>query len=1011
MKFTKEIFCIFLIFFFGNYFFGQTQFNRFSISRLSQDDGLSQGSNYFMYEDQKGFMWITGNDALNRFDGNNVKVFNLNYYFKNCPALQQGYGFAESENELFVGSTRGLYVYNYQKEVFSLVEIFGKFDKDKTTMPFGFSGRKIWCFNKENEIATYDILSKKVELITKILLPSIKSVHVYDSEGNLFYNRMPIIDKHQNIWLFGRNQIATYNISTKKIDFPQKAYLEKNKVELFASAYNSREDKIYLGTKNKILILNKNEIQEIDEINHQKLEYITNIAVSDSKIAFRSKDDLIIADKTFKNSRIFDKNFERSFLYHLDKTGRLWFCDDGKGMVIINFKGNILHGSNELKENSSTKKIKTFGVGSIAEFPTGEILVAHSYLFSDTNGQLTKWMNSEYLYGRTYNALIGEKFTDPYRKGIWQIKDNTIQSEIEINFYKDFNHKTIDFTIKNTNLGRFQGMGVFEKFDPLLTFTMGVFRLNLQAKKLEPIAELPEKNAFYISKLSQNRFAVSYLNKDMLLAKIEDNGNIKFLQKILPNVQSFYLQEDLKNKKFWVGSNEGVYYLDENFKILKKFDFNNGLAGTYIYGILIDDFGKVWCSHQHGLSSIDTKNFSIINYDKSDGIQDWDYNNRAFYKSSKGVLYFGGVNGFNCIKPPLEIKSFYKPEIYFDEILVNNKRFPAENGYNSLEKISLKNDENNISIKALVKDLEFGGQQKLVYKIEDQDQNWKYISKKNPLILNSLSPGNYKIIFGIYNKFSQKITAQKTLEIKISKAFYQTFLFWLLVGGLIFGSLIFLYSYWKFIKQKQFYQHQLALETQRTKITADLHDDIGATLSSLQINSAVAGKLMEKDQEQARKILKQIETQSKHISENIGDIIWSLKPGKDEFMSLSTRIRNFANEILGSSEIPFKINIDNALNQEITDFTMRKNIMMICKEAMNNIAKYSKATDVKLNLTKEKDNYLLEISDNGNGFNQAEITGNGLQNMKRRAEEMGGNFEIISEHGTQLKILIPEIRD
>jgi hypothetical protein len=67
----------------------QVNFNYFSINKLTQDDGLSQGSNYFRYEDSHGFMWITGNDALNRYDGSSVKVYNLKYYFKKCPALQQ----------------------------------------------------------------------------------------------------------------------------------------------------------------------------------------------------------------------------------------------------------------------------------------------------------------------------------------------------------------------------------------------------------------------------------------------------------------------------------------------------------------------------------------------------------------------------------------------------------------------------------------------------------------------------------------------------------------------------------------------------------------------------------------------------------------------------------------------------------------------------------------------------------------------------------------------------------
>ena len=403
--------------------------------------------------------------------------------------------------------------------------------------------------------------------------------------------------------------------------------------------------------------------------------------------------------------------------------------------------------------------------------------------------------------------------------------------------------------------------------------------------------------------------------------------------------------------------------------------------------------------------------FRIINYDKEDGIQHWDFNNRAFLKTRDGTLYFGGVNGFNYFKPPLKIQSHYQPEIYFDEILINNKRIEAKNGFNSVEKLALKNDENNINIKVFIKDLEFGKQRTLYYRITNHENKWTLISAKQSLIFNSLSPNHYKIEFAVYDKFSNQFSAIKKLEITISKAFYQTFLFWILVSGLFFGGIFALYGRWRFLKQKEFYQHELDLDNQRNKITADLHDDLGATLSSLQINSAIAQKLLDKDLSQTRKILQKIEAQAKHISENIGDIIWSLKPGKNEFMSLSTRIINSANEILGHTEIPFKIKVNPEIDLEIKDFTMRKNMVLICKEALNNIAKYSLATKVEVNLTKKNEEYHLEIFDNGIGFNPENKKGNGLQNMKKRTEEMHGKFEVSTNPGTFIKIIIPTIRD
>ncbi|MEG1666105.1 hypothetical protein [Chryseobacterium sp.] len=88
---------IFIALFYPKVMKGQ-DIGNYSVNKITQNQGLSQGSNYFWHEDDKGFIWLTGNDALNRYDGSSVKTYNLSYFFKNCPTLQQCYGFAEDEN-------------------------------------------------------------------------------------------------------------------------------------------------------------------------------------------------------------------------------------------------------------------------------------------------------------------------------------------------------------------------------------------------------------------------------------------------------------------------------------------------------------------------------------------------------------------------------------------------------------------------------------------------------------------------------------------------------------------------------------------------------------------------------------------------------------------------------------------------------------------------------------------------------------------------------------------------
>ncbi|MDH6252391.1 signal transduction histidine kinase [Chryseobacterium sp. H1D6B] len=977
----------------------QVSFDYFSVSRITQDDGLSQGSNYFRYEDKKGFMWITGNDALNRYDGSSVKVYNLNYYFENCPALQQAYGFAEDENNLYIGSTRGLYIYDYKKDAFTLIDISKNISKKKTVIPVGFSDHKIWCFNLDYQILSYNTATKKIKLEAELPIAPLKSIHVYDNNSLAVYQKMPFIDEGQNICFITKNQVLTYNIKTKKISLP---FGISNDEVFYCAAHNKDTKLLYIGYSKGIYVLNNQYklVKEVNEINHKKLSSVNMISIYSNFIALRSENNgLYFCNTTFSKIKVLKEDYQRSFSYSFDRIGRLWMCDDGQGQIILNFKGTLLKNSNDI-QNELKNIFKDTGVGNISEAENGDFVVQGIYSLNAKTNQLKLSQNRNYM-----NINV---FFDKLKKENWcsyKINDDT--AVIKMADDKS-NHKIIirkpDFFVKN--------IAFPQGFKPILSSSEGVFWVNIQDEKLEKITGLPNQSNFVVNILSNNRIAISYLNNDMILAKINSENNIQVLGKVLPSVQSFYIQEDEKKHQYWVGTNEGVFLLDKKFKVLKHFDSNNGLSGTYIYGILLDDSGTVWCSHQHGLSSIDKKNFHIVNYDKTDGIQHWDYNNRSFYKGRDGTMLFGGVNGFNYFKPPLKFENFYKPEIYFDEIKVNNIRFNTKKGINQITEINLENDENNISIKALVKDLENGNRQRLMYRFKNLDAKWKAVTHKNPLVLSSLSPGQYDLEFGIYNKFSQTITPQKKLFIHIKKAFYQTFWFWAFLGGSIIGGIILAFTRWKLMKQKHYYHQQLALEMQRGKITADLHDDIGATLSSLQINSAVAAAFLEKnDLPEAKSILNKIQQQSKNLSENIGEIVWSLKPKKDELMTLSTRIRNFANEILGSTDIYYSITIDEAVDAEITDITARKNLMLITKEALNNAAKYSKSTEVFIIFKIFGDEYILEIKDNGIGFNPEEKKGNGIHNMKKRTEEMHGRFELSVRNGTCIKICIPKSRD
>ncbi|MBL7702567.1 MAG: hypothetical protein JNM14_09965 [Ferruginibacter sp.] len=201
-------------------------------------------------------------------------------------------------------------------------------------------------------------------------------------------------------------------------------------------------------------------------------------------------------------------------------------------------------------------------------------------------------------------------------------------------------------------------------------------------------------------------------------------------------------------------------------------------------------------------------------------------------------------------------------------------------------------------------------------------------------------------------------------------------------------------------KDKLETERRQAMETERLRITSDLHDDIGATLSSMYIYGDLAKNVWDTQPEESKQMIDKISTTSKDLMGRMGDIIWSMKPAGEDKYSFTTRLKNYCTELLSPKNIHFKLDIDESITTKITNPEARKNILLITKEAVNNIAKYSNATQATVSFKKENDDLLLLIGDNGKGFDTTiPQHGNGLQNIEHRCRQLNGETVIISEPG------------
>jgi signal transduction histidine kinase len=194
----------------------------------------------------------------------------------------------------------------------------------------------------------------------------------------------------------------------------------------------------------------------------------------------------------------------------------------------------------------------------------------------------------------------------------------------------------------------------------------------------------------------------------------------------------------------------------------------------------------------------------------------------------------------------------------------------------------------------------------------------------------------------------------------------------------------------------------LDLERLRLRIASDLHDDVGSNLSSIALLSEILHNQSRLDDVQRRQILRINQAAQETIS-SLRDIIWLVDPQHNELNDLLRKMRITAADLLNGTSHTFETSI--SLPAQQPGMTFMRNLLLIYKEALHNIARHSQAAHASIRMDETGGRLVLEIEDDGIGFDQARATtGRGLDNMRRRAEQAGGKLDIESRPGGGTRI-------
>jgi ligand-binding sensor domain-containing protein/signal transduction histidine kinase len=463
----------------------------------------------------------------------------------------------------------------------------------------------------------------------------------------------------------------------------------------------------------------------------------------------------------------------------------------------------------------------------------------------------------------------------------------------------------------------------------------------------------------------------------------------------------------------WVGTDGGLFRFERQSGTFTPFSVREGLRNDYVDAILEDGKGCLWLCTANGLSRFDPLSATFRNYDASDGVVIGQCRLPTGHKNRKGEMFFGGSKGLLRFHPDSIQDNPYVPPIVITEFKKFDTPVPLDSAISEKTSLDISYKENVFSFEFAALNYTSPEKNQYAYKLEGFDADWTYCGTRRFATYTNIDGGNY--IFrvrgsnndGVWNEVGASIAVSVTPP--FWKKLWFTTLFWLVIAGSVGGTMR--YIEMRRLKRRiELLEQQQALEQERLRISQDMHDEVGATLTQISILSELARTEVEGSGESASHV-ERISEKSREVIDNIGEIIWAINPNNDQLENLVAYLRQYALQYFKSSHITCRFEAPDDLPPLLMSAQARRNIFLVCKESMHNVMKHSQAAEFTFMLRQLPRGLEIRMEDDGKGFSPEDLPGfgSGLKNMKRRMEEIGGTLTIGSRsgRGTCVALAVP----
>lgn len=984
-------------------------------SRFSTNDGLFSNFVNCVWQDSKGFLWVGTDNGLQRYDGNKFIQMYSNSPGESLPVLPVNQIVGDKNDNVWLRMGPVVGRYNLRTNVFKRAQV----PAPEQDYVIQFDSRGYLLLKYGNGVLVYNEQKNAFEVNNNII----------STPPDWIINEVTEDPFTHNFWISANQGLGLFDVKSKKF------YNRKNNplgIRLLDVNQSSNVLHVFIDSRHRYWItqwpsatglsvtmyddktgkLTPESIEETAKGYHEVLGMIE----SDGLIWAFGNNLLNVYDDESKKFYVFydPKNTSYGIKFNIimqvytDHDGNIWVASDNGLYKASVIRSGISHGSILNTEGSITFAKEISGQGLVIGIWGSQI---HPLKVDDEVG-LSK--NDE-LAANVYKGV--PRATEEYNnfKSPWDVVKYSVNGHL---IFTCQSGKLIDYDpVKKRS--QFLSPDIFNKStirqvieDRYRKLWFGTQSGKLIVRGTDGNYKILRDYKTIIKRLFIDRSGLIWVAGYGFGIEVLDPGSFETVRKYsTKGPPDKTLSKDVVFDLAHINDTLIAVACAVNLDIInlktgrvQKITPYQGLPQPTVYALQSTLDGDLWMSTNRGIVRYSFKTGEFRSYDQRDGlITTSNYENLLNTSSvlRSGSLVFAGGNSFVIFKPEAVMSNRPPKDVTITDIKLFNNYIRLDSVINT-GGLNLRHNQNSITIQFA--SLSFAPRNRInyYYKLDGAGNSWTRAENSNSVSFELLPPGHYTFMVRCVNSEGLSCANVTSLPIFIKPTFWQT---WWFIALLVIAAAGVIYTIYRLRINRL-----VAVQRLREKVARDLHDDMGSTLTSINILSEMASNKINGDNAAAREYMSKISVNSSQMMDAMDDIVWSIKPDNDTMPRIVARMREYAATVLEPKDIEYAVMNDEKIKNIKLDMDRRRNLFLIFKETLNNLVKYSGASMVEIEFLVHHSRLQLIVKDNGKGFDQKLISsGNGLTNMRNRAQAMDGSLVVSSRlgKGTLVTLEIP----